>query len=283
MSDPLVLTVGTSRDFPFQAMTASGPAASVFLATDALVARLWPGDDRAPLATPSASWIDAPGAATFQVSFQDADTVGIPPGDYPLQVWASRSGRTTTLLPPGTTLKLLAAPGTATAPSSYCTFADMQAECGWIGNVANTDADQAGFAEQRALARAWLDSLIAAAMPGGPIGGGPCFDSLAAIPGGNAGSPLAGSWLQSALDGGAVLLTGPRGAAVRRATACHALAAVLRSQASPGGGADLTRYAAVFARMANALASNLTVDLDLDLDGTADAAVSLGQVRVRRG
>src|SRR5206468_1259708 len=147
-----------------QSANADGtPATGLFAGTDTIAAKVWQGQDLTALVTPAASWIDA-NAAQFQVSFNDADTTSLEFATYAIQVWASRSGRTVALLPAGSTIEILATPGSTASPAVYCTYQDLEDECNWIGQFQAAN-DQTGFAKQRAKARLWMDSLILRAAP----------------------------------------------------------------------------------------------------------------------
>ncbi len=125
MGISLAIVQGTARDFQFQlaGVTAatepftldpeqtvlisgapSSTASGSFLSTDVLTATVWAGSNEVPLLTPAASWISAPNAQ-FQVSIQNADSLGLAYGVYYLQAFATRAGtppRTMALLPRGT-------------------------------------------------------------------------------------------------------------------------------------------------------------------------------------
>ncbi len=95
----LELVRGRSRDFLLQVLDPDGDVyapvtnPTPFLLSDTLAATVWAGDDTAAVVAPAAAWTDVT-AATYTVTFDDADTTLVAPGDYRLQVTAARGGRT---------------------------------------------------------------------------------------------------------------------------------------------------------------------------------------------
>lgn len=152
--------IGSYRRRRVRLRTPDGQAATGFSSADAVSAVLWAGDDQAPLATPLAEW-DDPAQATVWVTFAEADTVTLPPGTYRLQVWVLSQGRR--ILGADAALRLTAVPGMATALPVYCSAGDVEAlASGWVDTLQDLDTDQAGFAEERNLARRWLDRQVIA-------------------------------------------------------------------------------------------------------------------------
>src|SRR5271157_1658080 len=104
----LELVQGTSADFSFQ-LPSSGSTdrfaqdydqttlitgvpgnvvTSIFAGTDTLAATVWAGDVEVPLLTPATTWIAAT-KGQVMVSFQNADTLNLAPGQYYLQAFAT--------------------------------------------------------------------------------------------------------------------------------------------------------------------------------------------------
>lgn len=149
----LTIAAGTARDFDRQAVRAADglPAEGMFRPTDALACTVWPGDDRAALATPSVAWID-PDAASFRIAFQAADTADLEARTYRLRVTATRAGREATLF--DAWLQVDDAPGLAVSPLTWCGYDDMRAAADWIDKLQSPDS-ATGFETQRARATQW--------------------------------------------------------------------------------------------------------------------------------
>jgi hypothetical protein len=111
----LKLIQGTSRDYPLQACNRDGtPAVGVFDDGDTLTTQVWAGDGQPVLLTPATTWADAD-AGQFTITFNDSDTSDLPPSLYQIITKATRSGRSGVILPRGTRLEILDAPGSGTA------------------------------------------------------------------------------------------------------------------------------------------------------------------------
>jgi hypothetical protein len=109
----LSLPIGTARDFPFQAINPDGTGAEdIFESGDTLATVVWPGDGLASILTPTTTWIDAP-SGMFQISFNDSDTSSLLASTYRIMTTATRSGRSASLLPRGSKLRLVDVPGSS--------------------------------------------------------------------------------------------------------------------------------------------------------------------------
>lgn len=274
--------IGVKAGFNLQIRQLDGTTASTaFLGTDDLAAELWTGDDQAVISTPTMAWTDAT-TASYRLTFEPADTSGQIPGTYRVRGTATRSGVTYTIL--RDTIELVAVPGSGTAPKVYCSYQDLTKECSWIGQIINTDEDQTGFAEQRAAARDWLDSLI---LQSQPVTGGLNLISRQNSwswnsPGGNeyVGNNLAHDTVMAGyLADDKLLLTTPYGKQAVRACACYALGLIFRNQAGPG--TEMSRFASYYTKMASNLVSSLIAELDTNDDGVAEYAIALSITNTR--
>ncbi len=168
MSLNLDLQIGTSFDWQLQALN---PDDSVptgqFLGTDTLLAQLWQGSQDIALATPSITWISATNAQ-YQISFNNPDTANLALGVYYVRATATRSGRSASLMPKGSTVTLQPAPGTTTSPAVYITVADIRVIAGWIDQI-NAPNSETGFLQQCSRARSWLDECILRNYRGGNV------------------------------------------------------------------------------------------------------------------
>lgn len=168
------LQVGTSRQLQYQCLN---PDDSVptgqFLSTDVVTWSLWQGSSLAPVLTKTSSstsdvgWISATSAQFFAV-LHPSDTASLAPGVYYQQAVATRGSDTAQLLPDGTTLTLTAAAGTGVVRPTYITASDLQRLAPWIFDVQAT-ADETGYLDQCADARAWLDENILRNYQGGYV------------------------------------------------------------------------------------------------------------------
>jgi hypothetical protein len=275
------VTQGTTKSFPFQVFQADlvTPSAA-YLASDTLTSVLSPGDDRPALTTPTAAWIDAT-VASWSLNLVPADTAAatVPPGVYRIRVIATRGSAIAELL--RDSIEVLPTEGTGTAPAVYGSYNDMQAECNWIGQFAD-GADQSGFAEQRGKARLWLDDLILRAAPVG--GQGALISRQSWWSWSYSGlDPRSGTGLAidttlaAYLASNCLMTTGPRGQGIITATSCYAIALVLRAQ--PGN--DNLKLASYFMRRAQAEASMLVCEIDINGSGKPAYAIALGVTNTR--
>jgi hypothetical protein len=283
MSIQIQLERGTSFDFPFQVSNSDGsPAAGLFVAGDPITAKIWQGQDVTALVTPAATWLDAPNAQ-FQISLNDADSTSLDFATYLIQAWASRAGRTVRLLPVGSTIEIIATPGSGVSRPVYCTYQDMEDECNWIGQF-QSDRDQTGFAAQRAKARLWMDSLILRAAP--VSGPGSLISrqswwswSYRGVDPRNGTGLAMDTVLKGYLDTNKLVITGPQGSGIVTACACYAIALVLRAQ--PGLAGNQAKLASYFMGRAQSEASMVIAEIDIDGSGHPSYAISLGTTNTR--
>jgi hypothetical protein len=273
---------GSTKSFPMQVTGPDGSPSVDFAATDSLVVTLWPGDDRSALITPTAEWDPVLGPPDYLIYFAPPDTASLEPGTYRIRATATRGADSPEIL--RDTIEVLAIPAAAIAAPVYCTFSDMKRHCSWVGQYLDTDEDQFGFAEQRAMARDWMDNLILRAVP---VAGGLNLVSRQNYWTwtSNAGSGYYGTGLavdqviKGYLDAGALVLAGPNGSKVVRACACYALALVFGAQPDASARKDAGRYMA----MAQSEASTLIAELDSNADGVSEYAFNLGTTNTRFG
>lgn len=142
---------GTLRD-------SSGAVVTSYTSDDTLTSLLWGGDDQSVLLNPTVAWIDAPNGV-IQLSFLSADTDTLEPGKYHCRVVVTRASDGRKYSPPDFWVEVGNSPGDANPLPVYSTFEDLLLYAGWLAKQ-QTASDQAGFAEQRASARGWLESII---------------------------------------------------------------------------------------------------------------------------
>jgi hypothetical protein len=140
----------------------AGDAVTTFTGSATLAVTVWAGDATASItagAAPTATWVDAT-AGTVQLYFAAAFTTLLTPGEYPVALSVTASGKTYTRRVG--TLVVTPSAGSTAAGATYCTFDDMLSYAPWLPRLV-ADADgmlQAGLAEQRALSRDWLNHQI---------------------------------------------------------------------------------------------------------------------------
>jgi hypothetical protein len=265
LSQPL----SADRDYTITILDSTGAPATGYTEADTLSAVVWAGEDATPLFNPTVIW-QTPSQGLALLTISAANTATLLPGTYRLRVDLTHAGRTFPVF--DGLLELTGAPGVAPAPKVYCSYADMTAVAPWIGRLAD-ETDLAGFAQERALARTWMDNLIQRHYRGAtgawddthfgfPIGGGAYFH--------RDGSHSA--LLQSWLDADALMLH----PAIVRANVYHAIARVAGSQISPGKDSPYADLAAKYDSLAERMAALLTVSLDTNADGVPDVTVRLG-------
>jgi hypothetical protein len=269
MSIALQLAAGASRDYPFQALNADGSVPSFFVSTDPITCAVWTGESEAPVAEPSASWISA-AQAQFMISFQDLDTANLSPLVYYIQATASHLGRSVTLLPRGSTIEIVAAPGSAPARPTYITYQDLAKIAPWISDLQAPSGDS-GFADQCADARDWIDELILRNYRGGNVSllGYHGFALDAWYTGGARRTSLTNRWLKECLVANMLLVT-PR---VKAVCAYFALSRICESMITSN--AQYISLSARFRLEAESLVASTTFELDINGDGFGEVPINM--------
>jgi hypothetical protein len=232
-------------------------------------ATIWAGDDLASAASPTVTWITAPATVNVRV-----DTSAIGPGDYQLRVTDANNDVDVGWF----RLRVLPAPGVATASPTYCSFDDLLTHAPWILDV-QAESDQAGFAEQRARAREWLDSVLQAHYdPGSP--GYSSADSLLVFGYWDPGAQGYSTWLRDQLDADNLVVD----RRVKDCVAKYAISLVLQSNPTFKVG-DYSAWDAAdsYRRQAIAEVSTLVAGIDMDDDGDAEFWIDCNGVVARRG
>jgi len=273
MGISLELVQGTARDFPFQVQNPDGTVPTgIFLGTDTLTATVWAGSNETPLLTPAASWISATNAQ-YQVTLQNTDSLSLAPGQYYVQAYATRAGtpvRTTALLPRGTSLEILAAPGISfTARPTYISVRDIRKIAPWIDDLQVPDSNT-GFDDQLADSRDWLDEMVLRNYRGGNVSllGYHGFALDAWYTGGGRRTALTNRWLFAALQQNQLLVT-PR---VKQVCAYYALSRICESLITKAG-----QYMALASRFrfeAESLLCSTTVEIDVNGDGFGEVPIN---------
>lgn len=259
----------TSADWAITLKPAPGRPELTYAGTEALEAKLWPGDQRSAIAL-TATWQAAPDSIV--VSIPSSAVVALEPGKYRVRVYIDEDKAHAAEF----ILWLLDSPSADTAAKSYCSGRDVLALLPGISRQINAEEDQADFAEQRGLARDWLDAIILATYD--PQGRGDNWDLT---------DPVWSTWdwtqnndwLREQVDADAVMVDQE----VKRCSAAYAAYLIARFQPIKRDGPDWRSIASDLLAEAENRARNLTVRLDTDGDDEADLRINLGQIRMRRG
>lgn len=241
-----------------------GQAVTAYDGTQPLSCTVWPGGARAASFSPTAAWT-RPEAGTLTIAIAAAQTSGLEPGRYRLLLRLDDAG--TTVDAYECSLDIAAQPGTGPEPKSYGDYNDLlKYGRSWLRQLA-TDDDEAGFAEQRARARTWIEDLAHAHYR---------VASMAMVVGNQALGPrrsgARSQWLQDQLDADKLMVTDQ----VREAAAKKALAYVCEGQVGPTeASAAYARLARMYHGQADYLATCLTLSLDTDGDGFPDVNIDL--------
>jgi hypothetical protein len=250
----------------------NGDAVTTYTDATTLAAECWSGDDQASLFSPAVAWVDS-SAATLRIECSAAQTADLAPGRYPILLEVTTTGQTVKRV--AAYLEVAAAPGTAEAPPVYGTFLEMLRFAPWIGDLQG-EGDTAGFLDQRARARSYLDDAIVnrdrpfTQGRSGQTLGDPGF-------GGNWSNARFGDlgpsqWLVDYLAADALLVRSKTTEIVARLAIAYVCEAQLGSVAET----PYQKLAATYRLQAENLLRGYTAELDTNSDGVADYWVRLG-------
>jgi hypothetical protein len=169
------------------------------------------------------------------------------------------------------TLQILASPGAATAVPTYITSVQLFDHIPWLNELQSPNG-QAGFAEQRGMAREWLDEMVMARYAAESAG-------LLNIPGTAYGASGNEQYMREQLAGDKLMVR----PWVVRACAYFAASEVLKHQV---GTRDKTSYQTLSEKYeadARDMVRQHAAEVDTNSDGVAEIRVALGSIRVARG
>ena len=250
-----------------------GQPVTTYVGTEPLEAEVWPGGNRAVSFAAEVEWA-SPEFGVINLLIPAELTIGLPTGRYSGRVVLIDSAAGP-LLVAEFAIDLKAAPGLAVEPPTYCGYADL-VDYGrtWLPELQGED-DEAGFAEYRARARAWLDDLILGAhRPRGGVSlGSPGFGAMLYGAGGATPNP----WLRAQLDADLLI----RRPWVVECTARKALALICDGQIGPTEAGDgYARVGRGYANEARALALSSTAEFAAE-DGSTAFSIYLGGGSIR--
>jgi hypothetical protein len=262
VSQGAALTIGDAT-YPVVLNDAFGNALAGYDGSETLYAILWPGGTQAPSCSIDAVWI-TPADATVSIPITAADTAALPPGRYQGILRVQPTGQDP-MDAYSFALDVLAAAGSASAPTTYTTFDDLlKYGRSWLRQL-QTDDDQAGFAEQQGRARSWIEDLAHAHFR---------VAAMTMVIGSQAFGPrrsgARSTWLQDQLDANYLMVTDQ----VREAAAKKALALICEGQVGIQESAEAyARLARMYHSQADYLGTCLTLSLDTDGDGFPDVNI----------
>lgn len=232
-----------------------------------LTAKLWPGDDRAVLATPECQWIEAPNLVRVIITADDLASLEAG-GIYRLRVYVGNSATHAA----EATLAILAAPGDSEPLKTYCSGEDLIRLWSKVRSIQDRDEDRTGFEEQRHIASKWLEEmLLSAYQPSGNafrLADG--FRSLAYDP---SRGLFSRQQLQAWLDADGLIVS----QAVKNAVAYRALMIICESTIT-GDTEDKTDYEKLACRFASRAEDELygtSIEIDTNADGVGDFSIDL--------
>jgi hypothetical protein len=167
---PVPQVLGTDRAYTVT-LRKPGPAGTLVPVTtddgvsdaDALSCIITPGDNRAALATPAATWTQCDEDAAIigvAVSAADADPTVFDDGTYILQVFLTGDSDGLVRCVFDGSITFADTAGEEDAPPSYGSHDDLLRYVPWIDDLKDALEDQAGFAQARGRAREWVDETI---------------------------------------------------------------------------------------------------------------------------
>jgi hypothetical protein len=241
-----------------------GNAITTYTGTEALSTTIWPGGNRAAAVTVAGSWVSAGAGTINPATLTAAQTTALVPSQYQ---------GLTRLTPTGEDgvdvyafeLEIRPYVGAETAPTSYCSYADLlRYGRAWLRQLQTSD-DEAGFAEQLGRARSWIDDLAHAHYR---------VAAMTMVIGSQAFGPrrsgARSTWLQEQLDADTLILTDQ----IREAAAKKALAFICEGQVGPGeSSAPYARLARMYHSQADYLGTCLVLSLDTNGDGFPDVNI----------
>lgn len=203
---------GTDFDFPLEVIDPDTEDPYLLVGTEVLTAKVWTGDDQAPLFSPSLLLDRAPGdtAPTANVILRilASATGTLEPGDYKAQGYADDGSSYKALFgADGIILRLTPNPGTAVARTSWITWDQLQRYSEILGINLSARQDQYGFLEQRADATEELKAAIlrrALLRPGYTRRRGSAFDYVHGYDVPTAEAPPSKEDISAAMDAGRI-------------------------------------------------------------------------------
>lgn len=261
------VTQGAGLTIDVTLADALGDPVTGYDGTQPLSTVVWPGGSRLPSFAPATTWVD-PAQGIIRVAIAGADTAALAPGRYQLLTRLDDAGATVDVY--GCTIDVLAVAGTGITPPTYTAYNDLELYGrSWLAGLQD-ESDEAGFIEQQALAREWLEGIAHSKWLSGGL--------VMTINGRGVAPRIVGGrspWLQAKFDAGDLMVTNR----VKEACAKYALSLICAGQSGTGDTAGAYgRLARMYLGQAEAIVSGLTLELDTDRDGWADVRIDCTNV-----
>jgi len=176
----LEIVQGAQKDFQLQVRDRLGNPfsdsnLSPFTDSDTLTTRVWMGDDLPTLLSPTTTWLDSTGIASYQITITGAQSTTLTEGIYRIQSLVTHAGATGLIL--DARLQVSPAPGTTAAKLAFTNLSHLLDFCPWIESV-QSDNEEFAFTRQQARATTKLiDALCSLWKPQSmyPTAGQPGF------------------------------------------------------------------------------------------------------------
>jgi hypothetical protein len=274
--DTLNLAQGTSGSWTVTVCDADGTPIA-YAGTETLTARVWAGGGQPTLFTPTVAWSLA-SAGQLSLKIVASATAAVEPGQYRLLV-SLTDGTGATYDAYEAILNVTWAPGSAPSRPQYITIDDLRKVFPQVEDLQDPSQQQAGFADQLADAREWLDECILRNYRGGNISllgyHGLALDAW--YTGGVRRTSLTNVWLRDQLKANTLILSGR----IKRVLALYAAYLVCLSSLSKGK--QYQALAAQFLHQAQSLLVCTTAELCLDGSGTPHVPINLSTTNTLNG
>lgn len=259
---------GSTEPFVVTLNDENGNPVTTYTGSEELTAVVWAGDDQSPLFAPTVTW-NTPAAALVNVTISGTNTAALTPATYRIDVSADGVVGATAAL------TIDWAPGSAPVRPTYCTIRDLRREANWIDDLQNLEQHQAGFADECADARDWLDENILRNYRAGFVSllgyHGLALDAW--FTGGNRRSQLTNYTLKLWLSQD-LLMVRPR---IVKVCVFYTLAQICKQQIGVGG--KWPALAAMYRHQCNSLLAGTTAEIDLiPQDGIPDIPITFSAV-----
>lgn len=238
-----------------------------FAGTETLGGYVWGGGSLAALFNLTPTWA-TPSAGTVNCTVPGTNTASLAPDTYYGILTVVLNGATVPAF--NFTLNVLATPGTTAARPTYITSDDLHSVAGWIDDLQNLEFAKAGFADQCADARDWMDQNILRNYRGGAITllgmHGVALDAW--FTGGPWRSSLDNIYIRQQLTLNTLMLTTP----IKKAMVYYALSCICEGMIAAGG--DWAKRQAYYQQKAYQTLAGTVAQLDINGDGVPEIPIN---------
>jgi hypothetical protein len=261
---------GSAESRQFRLLDSAGIPVSTFTGSESLSAKLYAGDDITSSITPTLAW-GTPPVVTLTIAANATSSLTAQPG----YILAFTVGSVTRLMGRVT---ILPASASTAALSTRVSYNDLRRLDGASLEALITSTDQAGFAEQRHLARKHTDAVIQRHYRGASsfLEDGRTFGAW----GTEFRDGRHSTWLQDYLDDDRLILTTPSGQMLKDAEAYYALHLIYSAQMTDKADDAYASKAHRHLMKAGNLYADCVAEIDTTTvaDGVGDLSIDLGTV-----